>query len=179
MELIRIGDKLISLERLQQAIEDILRYRSQGASQTDVAGRFNVDRSFVSRLETLGEIRRGRSLALIGFPVANPKAIQDLCEQEGVDFCWVMTDQERRNFAQQLNGIELVNEIMRVAGVLRTFDVVILLASNARVRLMEALLDTKIVIPVILGQTPLTEDIWVEIEELEHIIRSVKLAGEL
>ncbi|PSR32424.1 MAG: transcriptional regulator [Sulfobacillus benefaciens] len=179
MELIRVGDKLISIDRLNQAIEDILRYRSQGASQTEAAGRYNVDRSFVSRLETLGEVRRGRSLALVGFPVSNPEALQELCNQEGVDFCWVMTDDQRRNFAQNRSGIELVNEIMRVASVLRSFDVVFLLASNARVRLMEALLDTKTVIPVILGPTPLTEDIFVDPEELRLLIRSVRQAGEL
>lgn len=173
-----MGDKLISLDRLAGVVEDMLRFRAHGSSQTDVAKKFHVDRSFVSRLETLGEVRKGRSIALIGFPIANTGAVQSLSKALGIDYCWVMTDRERRDFAEQLTGVELVNEIMRVAAELRTYDVVILLASNARVRLMEALLDASTVIPMILGETPLVDDVEVNTDQLLQLINAIKLAGE-
>ncbi len=178
MELIRVGEKMISLDRLVGVMEDMLRYRALGSSQIEVARKFNVDRSFVSRLETLGEIRKGRSVALIGFPIANTDEVQRLCQKAGVDYCWVMTDRERRDFAEHLTGVELVNEIMRVAAELRTYDVVVLLASNARVRLMEALLDARTVVPMILGETPLLEDVHVQADQLLQLIDAVRLAGE-
>ncbi len=178
MGLIRVGEKMISVERLFGLIEDMLRYRALGSSQVDVARKFNVDRSFVSRLETLGEIRKGRSVALIGFPVANTEEVQRLCQNAGVDYCWVMTERERRDFAENLTGVELVNQIMRVAAELRTYDVVILLASNARVRLMEALLDVRTVVPMILGETPLLQDVHVKTDQLLELIDAIKLAGE-
>ena len=178
MELIRVGDKLISLDRLVGVIEGMLQSRAHGSPQTEVAKKFHVDRSFVSRLETLGEVRKGRSVALIGFPIANTEAVQGVAKSLGLDYCWVMTDRERRDFAERLTGVELVNEIMRVATELRTYDVVIILASNARVRLMEALLDARTVVPLILGQTPLLDDVEVNTEQLLQLVHAIKLAGE-
>ncbi len=173
MDLIRIGDKVISLSRISSYTEQILLARSQGLSQHDVAKKFGVDRSFVSRLETLGELRKGRSIAVIGFPIANPDEVRQLCQDLGVELCWVMTNQERWEYAQSRNGIELVNEIMDLANKFRQFDIVILLASNARVRLMTALLDSRTVIPLVLGETPLSTDVTVDLPLLRQTISAV------
>jgi transcriptional regulator with XRE-family HTH domain len=173
VDLIRIGDKVVSLSRISNYTEQILLARSQGLSQQDVAKKFNVDRSFVSRLETLGELRKGRSIAVIGFPIANPGEITRLCQELGVELCWVMTNKERWEYAQSRNGIELVNEIMDLANRFRQFDCVILMASNARVRLMAALLDSRTVVPLVLGETPLSSDVAVDVETLRRTILSV------
>lgn len=175
MELVRIGEKLISVTKIHKVVEDILTFRSQGVSQAEAASRYGVDRTFVSRLESIGELRKGRSIAVIGFPVANKWAVLNLCQEMGVDFSWVMTDQERRDYAQSVNGIQLVNEILNMAGKLRQYDVVVLLASNARVRLLEALLHGQSVIPVILGPTPLEYDVEVDISLLEQLIRGIQV----
>lgn len=181
MELVRVGDKLISVEKIHNMVEEILRVRAGGLSQAEVAQHFGVDRTFVSRLETVGEVRKGRSIAVIGMPVANTSDVMALTGRLGVDFTWVMTDLERRHYAESRNGIELVNEVMALAGRLRFYDTVILMASNARVRLMEALMDQSTVVPMILGQTPLTRDVQVDLGDLEHLISAVQqdaLAGE-
>lgn len=174
MELIRIGEKLISLQKIHNMVEEILQARSRGMSQSDVSAGFGLDRAFVSRLETLGEVRRGRSIALIGFPVANPDAVQDLCRRHGVDYVWLMTDAERRQFAESRSGVELVNEIFRKAHEIRSYDTVVLMASNARVRLLAALLDGHAVVPIILGETPLNRDVVVDLNMLESIIKDVE-----
>jgi transcriptional regulator with XRE-family HTH domain len=173
VDLIRVGDKVISLSRIGDIAEQILMARSQGLSQHDVAIKFNVDRSFVSRLETVGELRKGRSVAVIGFPIANTAEVRHLCQTLGVELCWVMTNQERWQYAQSRNGVELVNEIMDLAASFRKFDTIILLASNARVRLMAALLDSRTVIPVVLGDTPLSDDVTVDTESLQRTISAV------
>jgi transcriptional regulator with XRE-family HTH domain len=178
MELVRIGDKLVSLEKIYAMVEDILKARERGLSQSEVATRYGVDRPFVSRLEALGEVRKGRSIAVIGFPVANPQAVYAVTERLGVDFTWVMTDQERRTFAESKNGIELVNEIFRMAQQVRRYDAVILMASNARVRLLSQLLDAHQVIPLILGPTPLTQDVPVDLDQLAAIIRQLQTGQE-
>ncbi len=177
MDLIRIGDKLISLSKITTMVEEIFSARSRGLSQSEVSTQFGLDRAFVSRLETLGEVRRGRSIAVIGFPVANKAEVEGVSQRLGVDFVWLMTDQERRAFAESRTGVELVNEIFRLARQVRQFDTVVLMASNARVRLLAALLDTQAVVPVILGQTPLNQDVVVDKDMLESIIKEVQ-SGE-
>ncbi|MCY0900214.1 MAG: transcriptional regulator [Firmicutes bacterium] len=178
MELIRIGEKLISLQKINNMVEEILRARSHGFSQAEVAQQFGLDRAFVSRLETLGELRRGRSIAVIGFPVANKEAVYRICQRRGVDFAWVMTDAERRAFAESRTGVELINEIFQLAQKVRSYDTVILMASNARVRLLSALLDVRAVIPMILGETPLNRDVTVDVNVLESIIKEVEITKE-
>lgn len=177
MDLVRIGDKLISLAKIHNMVAEIFEARSRGLSQSDVSAQFNLDRTFVSRLETLGEVRRGPSMALVGFPVANKEQIAALSEDLGVDFVWIMSDDERRAFVQSRTGVELVNEIFRLAHQVRSYDTVILMASNARVRLLTAVLDTHAVIPVILGETPLHRDVEVDVNMLESIIREVQSQG--
>lgn len=180
MELIRIGEKLISVQKIHNMVEEILQARARGLSQAEVSHEFGLDRALVSRLESLGEVRRGRSIAVIGFPIANGDEISKRTEELGVDFVWLMTDWERRDFAESRSGIELVDEIFRLAKKIRLYDTVILMASNARVRLLAALLDVHSVVPVILGDTPLNRDVVVDVGMLESIIKKVQLheAGE-
>lgn len=177
MDLIRIGDKLISLQKIHNMVGEIFEARSKGLSQAEVSTQYGLDRTFVSRLETLGEVRRGRSVALVGFPVANKTTLYEMASRLGVDFVWLMTDSERREFAESRTGIELVNEIFQLAHQIRSYDTVILMASNARVRLFTALLDAHAVIPVILGETPLNRDIAVDVDVLESIIKEVQSRG--
>ncbi|MDI3501622.1 MAG: hypothetical protein PWP22_1393, partial [Thermoanaerobacter sp.] len=69
MKFIKIGDKTINLEKLHGIIDKIIEMRQNGLSQQEVASRFKVDRSFVSRLESLGEVRKGGNIAVVGFPI--------------------------------------------------------------------------------------------------------------
>lgn len=179
MEVVRIGDKLISVGRIHQAIAEALSLRALGLSQTEVSQRLNVDRTLLSRLESLGEIRKGNAIAVIGFPVANKADIEALCARQGVEFVWVMSDSERRRFAEEVSGAALIDQILALAGRIRQFDAVILMASNQRIRMMEALLDRAVVVPLILGATPLDRDVTVDLAELEAILRAVRSAGDM
>ncbi len=172
-DLIRIGEKLISTEKLTRIIEQILEHRSQGMSQQEAADRFGVDRTFISRLEGLGAVRKGSSLAVIGFPIGNKDEILALLTELGVDFSLIMGNDERWQFVQEKSGIELFNEIMSMVARARTYDVVIFIGSKQRIKWSAALLD-KEVVGYELGETPITEDKHVDPERLRSLIQAVR-----
>lgn len=169
----RIGEKLISMEKLTRAVTQIMSLRSEGLSQQEVAERFGVDRSFISRLETLGAVRKGARLAVVGFPVKNKEEILSLLEEAGVDFSLIMTNDERWRFVREKSGIQLFNEVMRLVAKIRTYDVVILIGSRQRINWSAALLD-KETIGIDLGESPLTEDKYVDPGRLRDLILSVQ-----
>jgi transcriptional regulator len=173
MDLIRIGDKLISMEKIIESIEEMLKLRQQGLSQAEVAKRFDTDRTFISRLENLGEVRKGKTIALVGFPIKNIDEIRDLAVQEGVDYVLLMTDKERWDFVYEKTGIELLNEVMGLIYKVRQYDVVIIIGSEQRLRLFKALLD-KEVVSISIGKSPITQDKYVDPDSLREVIRKLK-----
>jgi hypothetical protein len=173
MDFYRIGDKLISQRRIFTAIEKILRLRSQGKSQHEVAEIMSVDRSFISRLENLGEMRKGKQIGVVGFPIKNKEEIQRVLLDRGIENCLLMNEQERNRFVQSKSGSDLVNETMALLQEYRMYDTVIVLASDMRTKWIEALLDQQ-VITVDIGTSPLTEDVYVDpgrvAEILDHLL---------
>lgn len=171
--LLRIGDKILNRHTIHRVIDEILEMRSHGLSQQEVAKQLGVDRTFISRLENIGEVRKGGKIALIGFPIKNCEEISRLAQTEGIDYCLVMTDTERWNFVESKSGIQLFNETMDVISTLRKYDVVVILASNMRIKLMEALLDKK-VIGVQIGESPIEEDKYVNPHDIIKIIHHLQ-----
>ena len=168
----RVGDKIINSQKIHKAIDEALELRGQGLSQQDVANRIGVDRTVISRLETLGEVRKGGRIALIGFPVKNCDELAAVARQEGVDYCLLLTEKERWDFVESKSGIELFNTIMEIIGTLRSYDIVIIICSNMRIKLIEALLD-KDVIAVQIGESPINENKYVEPEMIRTIIQQL------
>lgn len=173
MDFIRIGEKLIRRDKIISAIDHALRLRAAGASQQDAAKELGLDRTFISRLETLGEVRKGGTIALVGFPILNKDEILTMAREEGVDFALIMTEQERLDFVRLKSGLDLLNELMALITKVREFDTVILMCSNNRVLLSSALLD-KEVIGIEIGESPLLQDQAVDASQLRAIIRHLK-----
>jgi len=169
----RIGDKLIDPSRIRDRVKEILALRSQGFSQQEVADRLGVDRTFISRLESMGEVRRGGSLALIAMPVANKDEVMSVAAEEGVELSLVMNNRERWAYVQDRSGAQLVNDVVRLIGQVRTYDKTVVIGSDERVRFVQALLD-KDVIPWEIGRSPLSEDVYVDPERLRNLIREIK-----
>ena len=48
MEFIRIGEKLVNLQKIDKTVRRILQLRSSGMSQQEVAAKLQVDRTFIS-----------------------------------------------------------------------------------------------------------------------------------
>ncbi|WP_324669505.1 helix-turn-helix domain-containing protein [Geochorda subterranea] len=173
-DLLRIGEKLVSRERLARAIDRMLEMRARGASQQEVAQAFGVDRSFVSRLETLGEVRRGARVAVVGFPVQNPQELGRAAQEAGAEWVWLMTNEERWRYARERPGDQLFNELMEILSRLSHFDRVVFLGSEMRIRLVEAILGSDRVIGVTLGPSPIAADVYVEPERIAAIVSGVR-----
>lgn len=171
MKFFRIGDKVLSREKLITAIEEILAEREAGATQEEVARSFGVQRTFISFLESLGEVRRGPKVALVGFPVANHPCVKALGERKGLDMVLVFS-QEQRESIETESGYDVFNRLLETLAALREFDVVLLLASDWRIELMKRVLGAE-VIGIPLGTTPLRSDVEVDLDELERVIDDV------
>lgn len=155
--LFRVGDKLISLDKAFRLIEKALELREQGFSQQEVASRMQIDRSFISRLEAAGELRRGRRIAVIGFPLANRVDLKAICRDYGLDFFLILNNEERWKMVQDRQALEFFNRMLDLVARLREFDTLILVTSDKWFKLAEALLDVQVVF-INLGATPIQED---------------------
>lgn len=174
MELIRLGEKVISRRKINQMINNIILLRHKGLSQTEVATRLGIDRTLVCRLENLGEIRKGRRLAVVGFPILNKKEIQDVLEREGVEFIFLMSEDERWEFVKQKSGLDLFNSIMDLIVRVHSFDQVLVIGSNQRIKIIEAVLD-KEVVGFEIGESPIQEDKYVDPGAVVDLVRAVKM----
>lgn len=173
MDIIRIGDKLISPRKINETIERILALRQKGLSQQEVADKLQIDRTFISRLESIGEVRKGKTVAIVGFPIENKDEIYQVAAEEGVDFILLLSEQERWAFAQERSGIELLEIVMDLAAQVRQMDSIILIGSDKRIRVMQAFLGRE-VIPIEIGPSPITKDVRLDPEQLRAILRMIK-----
>lgn len=169
----RIGDKLLNHDKLNRIIDRIFELRVSGLSQQEVAHRVGCDRSFVSRLESLAEIRKGGSLAIIGFPLANNDELLQLCEELGVEHTLLMNDAERWGMIRSFDGKDLLNWLMELMLEMSDYDHVIMIGSDMRIRLAEAILGEKVV-GIEIGTSPIEVDFYLSPDKLRTLIISIK-----
>ncbi len=168
----RIGDKLISLDRAVRMAERALELREKGYSQQEAANRLQLDRSFVSRLESIGEIRKGRRVAVIGFPLANTGELTAVCQERGLDFIFLMNNRERWEMVSDATALDFFNRMLELLARLREFDTLVMITSEKWHQLAEALLDIQVV-HIKLGPTPISEDRAVEAAILRETLQQV------
>ncbi|MFZ5354811.1 MAG: transcriptional regulator [Bacillota bacterium] len=173
MDLIRIGDKVLSRKKINEAIDNILTLRAQGMSQADTGEKLSIERTFISRLEGLGEVRKGQSIAAVGFPIRNKDDVEKVLKNFGVDYYMLLSEKERNEFASQDSGSQLINRLMELINKFRSFDTVIVMASDYRIRIIKDMLDNQI-IEIDIGKSPLKEDVTVDIDVLTEILKILK-----
>lgn len=173
MQFIRIGEKIISKEKLNREINKILELRTKGATQEGVARKLGIERTFVSRLESLGEIRRGRKIALIGFPIKNKEELIHLAEEWGIEYVLLLTQKERFEFIEKKSKSELFNEVLEIIVNLADFDLIIFMGSDMRVPIVEKIFSVQVV-GIIIGHSPIKESKYVNPEKIIEIIKQVK-----
>lgn len=172
MDFFRIGDKLISKQKIETMLEKILRLRMEGFSQQEVAQRLNVDRTFISRLEGIGEVRKGSRLAVVGFPIKNTEEIIAVLKEAGVDYHLIWTEEQRQQFIRNKDGPQLLSDFMQKVTEVREYDVVVMLGSQYRIRVSEAMLDREVV-GLVIGESPITEDVYVEPQALRQLLQNL------
>ncbi len=177
MKLIRIGDKLIDRDKIIRRIDEILTLRSNGQSQIDSAKSLGLDRTFISRLESLGEVLKGGKLALVGFPVANKDELEEVAFEEGVEFTFLLTDKERWEMVSDTDGATLVNNLLELIQTLKNYDTIIFLASNFRSQFAESIIG-KQVLTIEIGKSPIKEDVKVDAIKIRELIREIRRREE-
>jgi intein-encoded DNA endonuclease-like protein len=173
MDLIRIGDKVISRKKINEAIDNILKLRANGMSQSEVGERISIERTFISRLEGLGEVRKGQSIAAVGFPIGNKDEVEKVLRKYGVDYYMLLSEKERNQFASKDTGAQLINQLMELINKFRSFDTVIVMASDYRNKIIKDMLDNQI-IEIDIGKSPLKDDVSVDIDMLTEILIILK-----
>jgi len=171
-ELFRVGEKMISMRKIETAVQSILKLRSEGLSQQDVANSLHLDRSFISRLESIGEVRKGKKVALIGFPLQNKEEIIRLARGKGVDFVWVMNEEERWELVSKQTAMDFFNQVIEVIAALKAYDTVILVGSRKWYKIAEALLDCQVIFLEI-GKSPIKEDFFLSPDYLKTTLEQV------
>lgn len=173
MDLYRIGGKLLDRDKIVRTVDEIIELRLKGLSQQEVAKQLKVDRTFVSRMESIGEVRRGGKIGVVGFPIANKEEIIAMLEEEGVEFRLIMNDEERIRFASEKSGLEFLNVVMGLVTEARSCDVVVVMGSNYRIKVCEALL-AKEVVGVEIGLSPIREDVYVDPAKIRELIKLLR-----
>lgn len=173
MQFIRIGEKVISKEKLNKEINKILELRTKGVTQEGVARKLGVERTFVSRLESLGEIRKGKKIALIGFPIKNKEELIHLAKELGIEYVLLLTQEERFEFIRKKEKSELFDEIIEIIVNLADFDLIIFMGSDMRVPVVEKIFSVQ-VIGLVIGHSPIKESKYVNPEKIVEIVKQIK-----
>ncbi len=172
LETTRIGTKIISRKKIDRMIDKLLVLRSQGFSQQEVSSRLGLERSFISRIESVGEIRKGKKMALVGFPIYNKDEVYSLCQKIGIDYVWVMDNEERWGLIKDSKAMDFFNMVVNIIADLKSYDLIFLLSSDNWYKVAEAFLDNEIIFWEI-GKTPIQENCRIELKQLEEDILKV------
>lgn len=174
MRLYRIGGKVVSEDKLFESVSAILADREAGATQEEAARTHGVQRSFVSFLETLGEIRRGERIALVAFPVSNTEALKELAAKYSVDLVLVLSQSQREGVEHE-SGREIFNTLIDTMAELAGFDTIVLCASDKRIETFVRIFDREVVgVPI--GTSPIREDVVVDLTEIEAVLQGIASA---
>ncbi|SKB00591.1 hypothetical protein SAMN05443428_1457 [Caloramator quimbayensis] len=172
MDYVRVGEKVISIEKIHNKINDILELRCKGYSQQEVAKILDIDRTFISRLESMGEVRKGGDIAVVGFPIKNKEELEEKLKKAGVDFVLLMSEDERMDFVKRQSGQDLFNGIIELISEVRKYKHCIIIGSNKRIKVMADLLDGH-VYTIDIGQSPIKEDVYVCPEKILEIVNMI------
>jgi len=173
-DMFRIGDKIVSSVKIQDMVEKIFTMRSQGFSQQQVANSLHLDRSFISRLESIGELRKGKRIALIGFPLENKEEISRIAEEYGIDFIWLMDEKERWEMVKNKSALDFFDEVMAVTTALQQYDTIIMICSMKWKKIAEALLTGQVFF-IELGMSPITENRFLSSQEFKRVLFKLDL----
>lgn len=177
-DLVRIGDKIVSLRKIQETVKKILNMRSSGLSQQEVAKELGIDRTFISRLESMGEIRKGKKVAVFGFPLQNKEEITAIAQSKGVDFVWLMSEKERWELVKGKSALDFFNEVMELIAILQKYEIVVIIASKRWLKIAEALLNNEVVF-LELGASPIKEDHFLDPKTFEETMDRIILQQEM
>lgn len=158
------------------ALNDILLSRVKGATQEEAAQRAGVPRSFVSNIETLGALRHGKKIAFIAFPVSNAEAAMKLAQSYGIDLSLALSQNDREHVGEG-PASDMFNRMIDTLAALRTFDTIVVAASDYRIETFKHIVDGDIV-GIALGPSPITEDQELDLDMLKRVLEELAFAAD-
>jgi hypothetical protein len=129
-----IGDKVISLERANALVDKIFDLRSSGSTQAEVAQMLGVERSFISHLEGIGEVRRSKEIAFIGSGVGDAEHVDNMARELGFEHVFINDD-----------GLARIEDALGVLAILKDIDFIVFLGPLSEHKLLETVLDKKVI----------------------------------
>lgn len=168
MEFVRIGRKIVNRRKIISLVKEMLKKRSKGATQAEVASSFGVERAFVSYLEGLGEVRRGKSVAIFGFNIENKKEVEQIAGECGVDYTYLTQGKDLPNSQETLSLLTR----------LKDFDVVVGINGGKENRAVEKILGREI-ISVPISQNSSASEKQVALAELKKALVSLTSYDEV
>lgn len=171
-KIFRVGDKLISFEKITRLAARALELREQGHSQQAAAARLGLERTFVSRLEKIGAVRRGKRVAVIGFPLANGEELGEVCRRAGLDFFLLLNNEQRWALVREQQALTFLDKLMELVARLRQYDALIMITSTKWLHLAEALLHKEVLF-IELGDSPISRDRCLEPARLERVLADI------
>ncbi|MCW3491670.1 helix-turn-helix domain-containing protein [Dethiobacter alkaliphilus] len=170
MEFVRIGEKLINVAKIDEIVRRIVKMRSEGLSQQEVAAKLQLDRTFISRLESIGSVRKGGCLGLMAFPVENKEELNALADRYGIEQRLILSDKERWQLVKGGSGIDFFNHAISIIEQFQQCDIVLVFCSAKWNRLAAALLDNEVLTTEI-GPSPITGDVYVNPQSVENMLK--------
>jgi transcriptional regulator with XRE-family HTH domain len=131
---IKIGDKIISMDRASTLIDKIFAMRSSGSTQEEVAKQLGVERSFISHLEGIGEVRKSKEIAFIGSGVADAGRVESMVSDLNFEHVFINAD-----------GTAHIEDALGVLAILKEIDFIVFLGPATERKLLETVLEKKIV----------------------------------
>lgn len=176
MEFVRIGEKLINIAKIDETVRQIIKMRSEGMSQQEVASKLQLDRTFISRLESMGSVRKGGCIGLMAFPVENKDELNSLADRYGIEQRLILSDKERWHLVEGSSGIDFFNHAVSVIEQFQRCDIVMVFCSAKWNRLAAALLDNE-VFTVEIGPSPIRGDVYVDPQHVERMLQPFMQVG--
>lgn len=173
MDLIRVGEKVLSIEKLNNIVKKILQLRAGGSTQSEVAEQLGVDRAFISHLEGLGEVRKGVKIAIVAFPISNKKEVEKLALETGVDLMIALSQEEREKLVENASGADAFNEAINIISELVDYDLIIMFASDLRIQQAEKVFGPEKVIGIPIGTSPIKKDVAVDVDRVKPLLKSL------
>ncbi|HDK26506.1 MAG TPA: transcriptional regulator, partial [Candidatus Atribacteria bacterium] len=109
----------------------------------------------------------------VGFPIKNKEELTHLAEKLGIEYVFLLTQEERFEFIKKKGKSELFNEIIEIIVNLSDFDLIIFMGSDMRVPLVEKIFSIQ-VIGIVIGHSPIKESKYVHPEKIIEIVKQVK-----
>ena len=120
----------------------------------------------------MGEIRKGKKIAVVGFNIKNKDEIEKVALGSGVELIRLFGEKGKENLIKGKNGEDILDSAFKVFAELANFDLIVFMASKKRVRKAEKIFGKRIY-GFVEGRDKNTEEIFIHPEKFKAILEGI------